>query len=476
MLSRKKLLGVIGGGAFALTLSFSLTAQADAATLNVALTGGTEASTRADALKPGYFFRTIKGAIDMAVPNDVVEVAPGNYEERVLIIYKNNLTVQAKPGIVKPRITAPGETYAIVRISASSYIKFLGFEVDGSNAGPNVAGVLIVPRTENDVVTTTHHITVGYNRVHDAGGGGIGTNPNDSRSPNPVGCDYISITGNEVYNCLKTGIFGGSAISILLDENYDNEPGYHTTIQNNRVYNNVINSNNTGLQTDGNGIIVDSNGLNGPKTLVQNNLVYRNGGRGFHVFSSNVDVLNNTCYKNCNAAGVFAVERDKQSVAEITAVSYINPDGIIRTRNVNIINNLCVSNANAPSYAAVNYSVYNKIPGTNTDDLTNWRIFPLEQSVFFAYNSYNSNAVPNRFILPYYINDEQITQITATNLFPITDPLFVNASLGNFRLNTNSLAIDRGTMFKYATGTFDGLIRLNIMGAGIDLGAYERAK
>jgi parallel beta-helix repeat protein len=70
--------------------------------------------------------------------------------------------------------------------------------------------------------------------------------------------------------------------------------------------------------TDGNGIIIDSmrdsrkNALikhqldkNGPKepyrgrTLIENNLVYNNGGRGVHVFrSEKVDVINNTCYGN----------------------------------------------------------------------------------------------------------------------------------------------------------------------------------
>jgi len=114
---------------------------------------------------------------------------------------------------------------------------------------------------------------------------------------------------------------GGICRAFAFDEN----PGYHNVFRGNICYDNElkvstqINSGGNGKAlTDGNGIIIDSlqaSRLNplkphyedrgGPlkpyfgRTLIENNLIYDNGGRGIHVFrSDNVDIINNTTYLN----------------------------------------------------------------------------------------------------------------------------------------------------------------------------------
>jgi parallel beta-helix repeat protein len=107
--------------------------------------------------------------------------------------------------------------------------------------------------------------------------------------------------------------------------NFDDDRGYHNVVRGNICYDNELkvmtqasSGGNGRTLTDGNGIIIDvfqhsrKNPLiphgqdkNGPlepyrgRTLVENNLIFDNGGRGIHVFrSSKVDVVNNTTYLN----------------------------------------------------------------------------------------------------------------------------------------------------------------------------------
>ena len=132
---------------------------------------------------------------------------------------------------------------------------------------------------------------------------------------------------------------------------YDENPGYHNVISGNVCYDNelkvatqVLSGGNNKALTDGNGIIIDSfqtsraNPLkphnedrDGPlkpyhqRTLVENNLIYDNGGRGIHVFRSDkVDVINNTTYMNQKTPDINA--------GEITFIQ--SADGVIA-------NNIC---------------------------------------------------------------------------------------------------------------------------------------
>jgi parallel beta-helix repeat protein len=131
--------------------------------------------------------------------------------------------------------------------------------------------------------------------LRDNGGPGINTN---------YGIDYITIENNEIYGNANTNAYVGSAISLWNAGGpiYDQAPGYHYIIRNNIIYDN---RNLQPYPTDGNGIIIDNNDrgetpdLRLAKTLIANNVIFHNGGRCIHVLnSSNVDVVNNTCYHN----------------------------------------------------------------------------------------------------------------------------------------------------------------------------------
>jgi len=193
-----------------------------------------------------------------------------------------------------------------------------GFEIDGSAV--------------NDA---THKATAGgisfkgdcrriqanYNLIHDIGNGGIGTfNPNSGQDGAhqaiPGGADYVTIKGNRIYNACAWFTGGGGASGISLRGLYNTAPTYedgrtvHNFIQQNRIYN--CNTKQTAVTlTDNNGIIIDLAGGHDDastsgvgyrrpaQTLIENNVVYRNDGRGIHVFkSSNVLARNNTCYQD----------------------------------------------------------------------------------------------------------------------------------------------------------------------------------
>ena len=163
------------------------------------------------------------------------------------------------------------------------------------------------------------HIGVFSNVLHDSGQAGI----------QAYGSDYVTITGNSVYNNSwdTTGGSFGSGIAILQAVDVDtNTTQPKIIISNNTVYHNYnlprtpgeacsaagdkcssYNSN-----SDGNGIILDrNNGIASSSTsttstppyngriLVSGNIVFNNGGRGIHVYKSDhVTVVNNTAYKN----------------------------------------------------------------------------------------------------------------------------------------------------------------------------------
>ena len=148
-------------------------------------------------------------------------------------------------------------------------------------------------------------------------------------------CDYIFLEGNVIYDTAKTSPYGGSALSLCRAFNFDEFPGYHNVVRGNICHDNKLlvsvlttSGGNGHAITDGNGIIIDvfkrsranprkphTEDRGGPlepyrgRTLIENNLIYDNGGRGIHVFrSEKVDVLNNTCYMNQKSADINAGE------------------------------------------------------------------------------------------------------------------------------------------------------------------------
>jgi parallel beta-helix repeat protein len=275
-------------------------------------------------------FATIPQALAVVQPGDTILVADGEYRDpkgiEILTSGRPDawIKLKAAPG-ARPRLISSYWSGIEIR-SGVAYIEISGFDLRWvadpavkSRDGGAIHGSGIA------MMYGTHHVRVLDNIVQGFGTGGIIT----------LDCDYIHIEGNIVHDTCKTSPYGGSAISLCRAFDFDQGQGYRNVIRGNVLYDNElqvvtqVTSGGTGRTlTDGNGIIIDvfnksranpliPHGLDrtGPlapytgRTLVENNLIYNNGGRGIHVFrSSYVDVLHNTTYMNQKSADINAGE------------------------------------------------------------------------------------------------------------------------------------------------------------------------
>jgi hypothetical protein len=158
----------------------------------------------------------------------------------------------------------------------------------------------------NDTNTGTgiHHIRVARNTVYNHTGAGIALDKSD----------YIYVEGIIVSNNNKLSRYGGSGLSSLQPVDFDGRSNTKIFFIGNTSANNGANvrwgprySPDPATRTvtirysDGNGIILDTHRrfYYGGRTLVQNNVVYENGGSGIHtVATDRVDIVNNTSYHN----------------------------------------------------------------------------------------------------------------------------------------------------------------------------------
>jgi parallel beta-helix repeat protein len=260
-----------------------------------------------------------------------------------------------------------------------------------------------------------HHVEIRGCTVHDFPGGGIGGGE----------CDYITFADNIVYNNCWFGMWGTSGISIFGPNNLDNTTGYKIKIIGNISYNNKpqvpYTSSSSSKLSDGSGIIIDANnGTQGKvvytgRTLVENNICYNNGGGGIHIFQAHrVDVINNTTFEN------------EQVLA------YGNIDALY-SDDIKFINNIA----------------YAKSGGKANDSYNN-------TNVIFDYNIYFNGSV----------KEGGYNSKTA-------NPLFIDAANGNFMLQSNSPAINAGTINSITGSTYDILNNPRIKNGRTDCGAYE---
>jgi parallel beta-helix repeat protein len=233
----------------------------------------------------GGDYSTIQAAVDAASPGDTILVADGTYHQTVEIA-RPHLTLRSE----HPRgaqIVAPPSNHGIRLREGANYIVIDGFDITAPFEG-------ISAHEEGMDHVLNHHTLVMNCHIHDCGGGGIGINLGD----------YRYIESNVIDNCAARAPWDASGISICVPIALDRKPGFHNVISGNIVFHNS----NPPHGTDGNGIIIDtfrhrySGGEDGAfpgSTLVENNVVYDNGGRGIHVFrSEHVVVRNNTVYHN----------------------------------------------------------------------------------------------------------------------------------------------------------------------------------
>jgi hypothetical protein len=148
-------------------------------------------------------------------------------------------------------------------------------------------------------VIVYHHIAAIRNIAHDSGGAGLGA----------LHADYVRFEGNVVHDNATRSDYGDSGIDLWEMQASDTLPGFHIVIRNNLSYANIESGIPAALQTDGEGIILDSFDYADPmygttpyaqESLVENNVIWKNGGRGIEASgaqpTSHVTIRNNTLF------------------------------------------------------------------------------------------------------------------------------------------------------------------------------------
>jgi parallel beta-helix repeat protein len=281
-------------------------------------------------------FRTLQRAADLTQPGDTVLVMNGVYTSPgtgSLVLYIENsgtpenwIRYKSYPGHT-PRIKV-NQHWAGIVVGGADYILVEGFTVEGnapnvsleyalqemSNlANPITSGSCIAVRRHFTTQDYAHHVVIRNNHAFNCPGGGI-----ESKE-----VDYLRIEDNLVHHNAFYSPYANSGISVYLNWNSDNSTATKMIIRRNISYKNenkvphyYTNPSDPGQRviTDGNGIIVDdtrniqnevpSESYKG-RTLVENNLVYDNGGRGILVYlSDQVTVRHNTSYRNARTASL----------------------------------------------------------------------------------------------------------------------------------------------------------------------------
>lgn len=180
----------------------------------------------------------------------------------------------------------------------------------------NANGILADGRPGKTPDQRPHHLRIIGNHLFDHSGAGVTL----------IGIEHVTIEGNLSHGNCHAMRYGSSSFSTLLTWDWDDT-------QSHRIFfvGNISHSNRTDVPcsiiehdekgnplprkltdkfSDGNGIIVDVNQNNkkskhvdyppyNGRTLVQNNLVYNNGGSGIHtVNADHVDIVHNTAWLN----------------------------------------------------------------------------------------------------------------------------------------------------------------------------------
>lgn len=261
-----------------------------------------------DGTTPVTAWQTLGRADHDRVAGDCINVAPGTYYQPGNTYH--GLTLRSGGNSNSPtgyvvwvsttphaaKITGSSGHKNLVGVYRAAYIIFDGFEIDANGIPGNgfIAG---------DADHSDHHIMVLNNIVHNAGAAGISLNFSE----------FYTVFGNIVYNNQFTNQVRSSGISIYeptiasyTPTTTDTSSYYHIIIMNNISHGNIYKV--PGVKhSDGNGIILDDSldTQNEPhvrytgQTLIQNNFVFANGGKGIALFySQNVDVYNNTAYGN----------------------------------------------------------------------------------------------------------------------------------------------------------------------------------
>jgi hypothetical protein len=334
------------------TLTANTTVTANYATPVAAVTyyvsgSGNDSST---GLTQATAFLTLQHAAGLTQPGDTVYVMNGTYTNSCASCSVLDISIPGTPAASITYAALPGQTpvisfngwEGIFFEPTAAYIQVSGFTVVGNNYNVTLAQALAQSYTNPDptlngncialdgrqgtATVRPNHIKILNNTIYGCGGGGIGT----------AWSDYVTISGNTIYDSAWYSIYGSSAISTWENWNSDSSTGYKMIITGNRIFSNanLVPTLGSAVATDGEGIIVDStrNDAYNPsigldpytgRTYIANNVIYSNGSAAIEVFESNhVDVVNNSSYDDVYVPAVTG--RGEMNVNEATDVNVFN--------------------------------------------------------------------------------------------------------------------------------------------------------
>lgn len=378
-----------------------------------------------DGQSPQSPWRSLQAGLDRIRPGQTLYLMDGQYSElRQPGIAHYVMRVEGAPDAWIRIAAAPGNRPEVVANNGNGislvgdYVEISGLTIRGEGFGVENAygwGILVL---------NSHHVRLIGNQVSNMPVGGISA----------IGSSNLELINNIVYDNSFWGTEQGSGISVWHSVDHGTSPsgdGYHDKIVGNvsfRNENKVFSRWAPGqsLITDGNGIIIDESrdtDYTG-RTLIANNVVFDNGGRGIIVNrASRVDVVHNTSYHNGRTPGLAG------GAVELAAV---------RSIDVQLFNNLAWSLPGAPAFKTID------VPG-----------LAMGGNVF--------------------VTDSPSGQATALDLILGTDPGVVaphiNFAIANFRPTSGSDLIGRGIVLDRALNVdADGNPRTV---AAPDVGAYE---
>ena len=270
-------------------------------------------------------FRTFARAVRELKPGDTLRIASGIYYEQLAL---------SRAGSEDKWITVTGDgpTRPVIKnledaiLITGSYVDLAFVEAASLAEGSAIA------------IKGAHHVRVANSVARDSGCGGIGGQATD----------YLVIEDNVVRGNAQRSPYQCSGISIYQAKAFDTKPGVHNVIRRNLSYANmnlVVDnkiSQSGGKTTDGNGIIIDdfrgtqSKTPGAPyaaATLIENNLVFDNGGRGIHVFlSDNVVVRHNTAFMNLRDKNLMGPRNGELSAVKASGIVMINNLAVVRDK------------------------------------------------------------------------------------------------------------------------------------------------
>jgi parallel beta-helix repeat protein len=378
-------------------------------------------------------FATVNHGVSVLTPGDTLYIRGGTYQESLLNDIPSGtatapVTVAAYPG---EAVTLRAPAIAVPRgvdLSGSfQYIHLENLTLDGSltTGNDSADGIKISYGNSNEFA---HDITISGCTIAHFGSQGILITSDPTMGD---ATDHNQVLGCDIYDNGAARMELGHGMYVESDYNtvrgctiHDNAGNGIQVYGGNATTPDSINSYNTitGNRIYGNGFNTPSHGdcgltvWDGTDNVVSDNLIYGNDGAGIQLSEgvSNTQVLNNTVYGNQGQAGFAGIDGGSFG-------------GLV---NTTLENNVSYGNGGG------DYSMSTSSTGTVSD-----------------YNLTGDGSA------------------VGTHSLPNSNPLFVNAAIGDFHLLPSSPAVDAGTALASVPVDLDGVSRPQ--GSAYDLGCYE---